>query len=183
LDKVSNKIATDCTPELAKQKVSGNTNADQFSIDIFYGANAIASGSVTATDDIHNCSDQKPAITLTTTDNKDGTYTLTATATAGSHAFSNASYPQYPGTINFSVDGQVIRTYTDLTESPATRSFSYTVTAGSHSVTAQVIDSVLYDAISDTATITYSPPAVAPPGGGGTGGGGGGGVIQSIINR
>src|SRR3990167_4421481 len=183
LDKVSNKIATDCTPELAKQKVSGNTNADQFSIDIFYGANAIASGSVTATDDIHNCSDQKPAITLTTTDNKDGTYTLTATATAGSHAFSNASYPQYPGTINFSVDGQVVKSYNDLSDSPSTRSFSYSVTSGSHSVTAQVIDSVLYDAISDTATITYSPPAVAPPGGGGTGGGGGGGVIQSIINR
>ncbi len=181
LDKVSNKIVTDCTPELARQKVSGNTNADQFSIDIFYGANAVASGSTTATDDVHNCSDQMPAITLTTTDNKDGTYTLTATATAGSHPFSDSNYPQFPGTLNFSVDGQVVKSYNDLTDSPSTRSFNYSVTSDSHSVTAQVIDSVLYEATSDPATIVYSEPAPTPepgpvPGTGGQGAGNGNGL-------
>src|SRR3990167_8737430 len=158
LDKVSNKIATNCTPELAKQTVSGNTNAERFSIDIFFGANAVASGSTSAADDIHKCDDQKPAVSLTVTDNKDGTFILTATATAGTHPFSEASRSQFPGTLNFNVDGQQVKSFTDLSESPSTRSFTYTASVGSHTVTAQVVDSVLYDAASDATTITYNAP-------------------------
>ena len=158
LDKVSNKIATNCTPELAKQTVSGNTNAERFSIDIFFVANAVASGNTSASDDIHNCSDQKPAVTLTATDNNDGTFILTATATAGTHPFSEASRSQFPGTLNFNVDGQQVKSFTDLSESPSTRSFTYTASVGSHTVTAQVVDSVLYDAASDATTITYNAP-------------------------
>ncbi|MEK7561949.1 MAG: transglycosylase domain-containing protein [Patescibacteria group bacterium] len=172
MDKVSNKVASSCTPELAKQNVSGNAQADQFSIDIFYGANATSSSGVIITDDIHNCSDGRPAITLTTSDNGDGTYSLTATATAGTHPFNNPNYSQFPGTLNFSVDGQVVKTYTDLIDSPSTRSYTYSVTSGSHSVTAQIIDSVLYDATTDPATIVNSAPAPEPvPDEGGQGGG------------
>jgi len=47
--------------------------------------------------------------------------------------------------------------------------------AGSHTVTAQVIDSVLYDTTSDPATIVYSAPAPVTPGGGTPSGGQGGG--------
>ncbi len=171
IDKVSNKLATDCTPPLAKQTVGGNTSANRFSIDIFYGPGASGTGGSTssATDDVHICSDSKPAITLTATDNKDGTFTLTATATAGTHPFYDSNYPQFPGTINFAVDGTVVKTYSDLTDSPSTRSYSYTATAGSHTVTAQVIDSVLYDATTDPATIVYSAPVVTPPAGDGQG--------------
>lgn len=186
-DKVSNKLATDCTPALAKQTTNANSSAERFSADIFYGAGAANSGN-TQSDDVHLCGDTKPAITLTTTDNKDGTFTLTATATAGSHPFNDANYAQFPGTINFTIDGQVVKTYTDLIDSPSTRSYGYTVTSGSHSVTAQIIDSVLYDATSDPATVVYSAPApvTAPATGGstdtgtgtgtGTGGGRGGGL-------
>ncbi len=175
-DKVSNKLATDCTPALAKQTTSANSSAERFSTDVFYGAGAAGSGNVQS-DDVHLCSDGKPAITLTTTDNKDNTFTLTATASAGSHPFNDGNYPQFPGTINFMVDGQVVKTFTDLTDSPSTRSYVYTVTAGSHSATAQVIDSVLYDATSDPATIIYTAPTTTPPSGGaGTGTGAGGGT-------
>ncbi|MBI2592117.1 penicillin-binding protein, partial [Candidatus Saccharibacteria bacterium] len=163
VDKVSNKLATSCTPELAKQKISGNTNADQFSIDIFYGANAAAGANTSSADDVHNCSDQKPTITLTSSSSSDGTYTLTATATAGTHPFSEASRPQFPGTINFLVDGQSLKSFSDLTESPSTRSFTYKPSEGNHSVSAQVIDSVLYDSSSETLTITYIPPATTTP--------------------
>lgn len=178
VDKVSNKLATDCTPELAKQTTGGDTAANRFSIDMFYGAGASGTGS-SASDDVHVCSDQKPAITLTASPNPDGTYNLTATATAGTHPFNDANYAQFPGTINFIVDGQVVKTYTDLTDSPSTRSYTYSATPGSHSVTAQVIDSVLYDATTDPATIVYTAPApaatppAATPGNGGHGGGNG----------
>lgn len=162
-DKVSNKLATDCTPALAKQTASANSSAEKFSTDIFFGAGAASAGN-TQSDDVHLCSDAKPAITLTTTDNQDGTFTLTATATAGSHPFSDSNYAQFPGTLSFTVDGQVVKTYTDLIDSPSTRSYSYTASSGSHTVTAQVIDSVLYDATSDSATLIYSSPTASPEG-------------------
>jgi len=167
-DKVSGKLATDCTPALAKQTISANSSAEKFSTDIFFGAGAAGSGS-TQSDDVHLCGDQRPVLTLTTRDNGNGTYDLTATATAGTRPFNDASYPQFPGTINFIVDGQVVKTYTDLTDSPGTRSYTYSVTSGSHSVTAQIIDSVLYDATTDPATIVYTAPAATPPAGTGPG--------------
>lgn len=156
-DKVSNKLATDCTPPLARQTTNANSSAEKFSTDIFFGAGAASAGN-TQNDDVHLCTDQKPAITLTTTDNNDGTFSLTATATAGTHPFNDPTYAQFPGTINFTVDGQVVKPFTDLSESPSTRSYTYTATAGSHTVTAQVIDSVLNDATSDPATIVYTTP-------------------------
>lgn len=178
MDKVSNRLATDCTPALAKQTANPNSSAERFSADIFFGAGAAGSGNAQS-DDVHLCGDQKPAITLTTTDNKDGTFILTATATAGTHPFNDTNYSQFPGTINFTVDGQVVKSFTDLGgDSPSTRSYSYTAGSGSHSVTAQIIDSVLYDATSDPATIVYSAPTPTPtpipvpaPGVGGQGGG------------
>lgn len=171
MDKVSNKLATDCTPALAKQTTSANSSAEKFSADIFFGSRASSAGN-SQNDDVHQCSDAKPDITLTTTDNKDGTFTLTATATAGTHPFNDPNYAQFPGTINFTVDGQVVKSYSDLTDSPSTRSYSYTASSGSHTVTAQVIDSVLYDATTDPATIVYSAPEPIPPTNGGGHGGG-----------
>ncbi len=147
IDQVSNKTATSCTPELAKKTVSGNTNSDKFSVDTFYGSLATQGNTASQQDDVHSCSDAKPAVTLTISGN-----TLTATATAGSHPFTDAKYPQFPGTINFIVDGNVVKTYNDLSDSPATRTYDWTGSGGSHSVSVQVIDSVLYDS-SDSGTM------------------------------
>lgn len=164
-DKVSNKLATGCTPALAKQTTSANSSAERFSTDIFYGAGAASTGN-TQSDDVHLCTDQKPVITLTasTSDKGDGIYTLTATATAGTHPFNNPNYSQFPGTINISVDGQVVKTCS-ISDSPSTCTMdSYKAAAGSHTVTAQVIDSVLYDATSDPVPIVYTAPATPAPG-------------------
>ncbi|OGL35037.1 hypothetical protein A3F65_01705 [Candidatus Saccharibacteria bacterium RIFCSPHIGHO2_12_FULL_47_16b] len=150
IDKVSNKKATSCTPPLAKQNTSGNTNAEKFSVDTFYGSLAAASGNASQQDDVHSCSDVLPAITLTISGN-----TLTAAATAGTHPFADAKYPQFPGTINFIVDGNVVKSYNDLSDSPATRSYDWTGSGGVHSATVQVIDSVLYEA-SDSGTLNAS---------------------------
>src|SRR5690606_35409687 len=53
IDIVSNKLATDCTPALARRK-SNNAAADQFSADQFTGAGA-ASANTSQQDDVHKC--------------------------------------------------------------------------------------------------------------------------------
>lgn len=160
IDKVSNKLATNCTPALAKQTQSGSAAANSFSIDVFYGSTngqPVAAGSTASgNDDVHNCNDAKPTVTLTASDNGNGTYTLTATASQGTHPLNDPQYPQFPGTINFLFNGQNIKTVTFGDASVTTQSFVYTPTA-SGSVTAQVIDSVLYDSTSDPVNINYNP--------------------------
>lgn len=161
IDKVSNKSATDCTPALAKQTDSANVAANSFSIDIFYGSTngqpvAVGGNAASGNDDVHNCSDAKPTITLTAPDTCAGSCTFTATASQGTHALNDAQYAQFPGTINFLVNGQVVKTVTFADPSVTTQSITYTPTSnGSGTVTAQVVDSVLYDSTSNAVTVTF----------------------------
>lgn len=150
IDIVSNKIATDCTPARAK-KSANNANANIFSSDKFHGGGTARTGSSTDKDDIHKCEDAKPSITLSV----DGTCIIscriTATATAGTHPISSS---KFPGTINIKVGDQVVQSF-PVGESPATVSFDYKVaSSGNNSVTAEIIDSVLYDS-SDTRTVSF----------------------------
>jgi penicillin-binding protein 1A len=154
LDKVSNKLATTCTPDAAKQ-TAGGANDNIFSADIFVGgANR---SSVTATDDVHNCSDAKPSITLTappTCDNI-GSCTFTVTVSAGAHPLSSGSFP---GTVNLLVNGQKVQSQ-NVSDSPSTITFTYTPsTTGAATVQAQIVDSVLYSATSDT-TVNFTTAA------------------------
>jgi membrane peptidoglycan carboxypeptidase len=159
IDKVSNLKATSCTPALAKETVGGG-NDGSFSIDLFYptvkttsqlegGTAATAS---TATDDVHNCNDSPPTITLTAPSTCQTTCTITATATQGTHPLTDAQYPNYPGTVSFTLNGTVIHK-ANISSSPSTVSFAYSPTAsGSGTLTATVTDSVLY---SGTASQTF----------------------------
>lgn len=144
IDIVSNKLATDCTPARAKKEVNeadASNSPDRF---------ATANGSNSEQkDDIHKCDDNKPTIRLTATELSQGKYKLSADVTQGTHPLSSA---QYPGTVNFKLDNQIIRSF-DIS-SPGVVSFEYTTTfEGSKTVSAEVIDSVLYDS-TDSATIT-----------------------------
>lgn len=166
IDKVSNKNATTCTPELAKQTVSGNTNGSAFSADTFYppGSGGSANAESTASDDVHSCSDAKPSIASMFVNGTDvaaggsatctvgAVCTITITVSAGTHAFTNPQYAQFPGTLNLLVDGQVSQTQA-ISDSPSTVSFAYSGT-GSHTIAAQVIDSVLYSANSNAANLS-----------------------------
>lgn len=142
MDTVSNKVATSCTPERAKKQVT-DAQANTFSADIFVGGNnrGGATGSTTEQDDIHKCTDVKPTITITATG-----CNVVATASQGTHAISSA---QFPGTVNFVINGQTVSTG-QAGGSPT--SISYTAPNGTTSITAQIIDSVLYDA-SDTVNV------------------------------
>jgi len=158
IDKVSNKLATDCTPPLAKQTDTGSASAEQFSTDIFYGSGAAAAGNTSVNDDIHSCSDAKPSVSLTVSDGTlnscDGSCTISAAISQGTHPFDDSTRAQFPGTVNFLVNGQVVKTV--FTASGEPLSFTYTPSSGgTGTVTAQVIDSVLYEA-SESATVTFS---------------------------
>lgn len=149
IDQISNKIATDCTPQRAiKAGMGGNSNT--FSIDKFVGA-GVAAASATDKDDVHKCEDAKPTISLT---NKDftcsnGGCVITANVNAGTHPISS---DQFPGTVNFLVDGQIVNTQTIGSAGSVTFNYSPNF-SGPKTLSALIVDSVLYEG-TDTTTIT-----------------------------
>lgn len=170
IDKVSNKLATNCTPAAAKQTVGGSSAPNQFSIDIFYppgGGSASASASNTsASDDVHNCSDSPPTISLTVGDgsgNCNTSCTVTAFVSAGTHKFNDPGRSQFPGTVTFSVNGQVVKTQ-KVNDPQDNVSFSYNPTAsGSATMTATVTDSVLYSGSDSKSVNLVSGGQTGPP--------------------
>lgn len=170
IDKVSNKIATTCTPNLAKQNQGGNSAANAFSVDIYNGA-AGGTSPQGGSDDVHSCSDSPPSVASVFIDGQDVTDggsatcssggSITTTVNAGTHPLSDATYAQFPGTVNLLVGGQVIQTKA-VSDSPSTVTFPCAGSgSGSQTVSIQVIDSVLYDATSPGATVDFL--AVAQP--------------------
>ncbi len=152
IDIVSNKLATDCTPPRAKKDTTG-ANANEFSSDRFNGTARVGT---TDKDDIHKCEDAKPSVTLTVNGSAPN-FTYTATVSQGTHAISS---DKYRGTVNFLVDGKVVNTVT-VGASPSTVSYAQPAgLTGSHEVTAEVVDSVLYDA-RDTRRIDFGAAAAA----------------------
>ena len=152
IDKVSGGLATSCTPEAAKQTVGG-ANDNSFSADEFYPVRQTSTGGGSATaasnDNVHNCDDAKPSVTLTapnncsSTDNGGQGCAITVVASAGTHPLGGG---QYGGTVRVTVNGNEIGTQS-VSESPSTRTFYFKpTTSGAATVTATVTDSVLYDA-------------------------------------
>lgn len=155
IDKVSNKVATSCTPDAAKETVGG-ANVSAFSADVFVnGGAATGTSTTTATDDVHNCNDAKPSVTLTAPDTCGGSSapcTFTVTVSAGTHPLSSGSFP---GVVTLKVNGQQFQTQ-NVSDSPTTLTFNYTPTAsGAATVEADVTDSVLYSA-SSSSTVNFT---------------------------
>ncbi len=168
-DKVSGKVATTCTPPLAKETVF-NGNTASWNIDIFQGGRTSVGNSSTPAkatsapnDDVHNCNDSPPTVTLTAPPSCDTSCTITATVTQGTHPLSDPQYPQFPGTVTFKLGDQTIHSE-NVTDSPSTVSFTYTPTGnGSAPLTVTVTDSVLYQG-TDSTTLNFSiPPVVTAP--------------------
>lgn len=170
LDKVSGKLATTCTPAAAKE-YAYNSNVASWNIDIFRGGHqsigSTASGSSTdtATDDVHNCNDSPPTVTLTAPSSCDASSgspcVITATVTQGTHALYDPQYPQYPGTIIFTLNGQTIHS-SDVRNSPSTISFNYSSASSiSGTLSVKVTDSVLYSG-SQSASFSYTVPPPTP---------------------
>jgi len=174
IDRVSGKLATSCTPAAAKEVIS-NGNVASWNIDIFVNhgvpnigstTSGVTSTSASATDDVHNCNDSPPTVTLTAPGScPSAGCTITATVTQGTHALSDPQYPQDPGKVVFTLNGQVINSE-DVSDSPSTRSFNYKPTStGNGTLTATVTDSVLYTGTQST-PFSYtgaSPISVTSP--------------------
>ncbi len=174
IDKVSGKIATSCTPELAKQTLGGSAAPNTYSIDQFYPpgqtSSSTSNANTGAQDDVHNCSDAKPSVASFFINGQDasgggsfdcsGSCAITTTVTAGTHAFNDPAYPQYPGKVSLLVNGSVVQSQ-NVSSSPSSLSFSYSG-SGSVTVSIQVTDSVLYSDTSAGATVNFPEAAVGP---------------------
>jgi hypothetical protein len=160
IDLVSNKVATTCTPALAK-KVQGGGNANIFSVDIFAGANSASSGSnIQGNDDVHNCNDAKPTISLSTPNTcaRDEDCKFTVTVSQGTHALFGGAYTTAPaGQVTLIINGQAAQTVTMDSADVWTHEFVYKPTdTNSLSVQAKAVDSVLYDTTSTSNAVTVS---------------------------
>jgi membrane peptidoglycan carboxypeptidase len=164
VDKVSGKLATSCTPDNAKD-VQNNSNTSSFSIDKFV-AGGMTGSTVTGNDDVHNCDDAKPQLTLTTSGN-----TITVLASQGTPPLVGSYTQNNAGTIVVSANGQTICSFTIDNPSLYQNSCQYTPT-GTDAVqlTATLTDSVLYQDIK-TGTLTPVPVTTGPPVTTGQGGG------------
>lgn len=200
IDKVSGKVATSCTPAMAKQTEGGNAAPNAFSVDDFYppGNNASTqtanAASSLGTDSVHSCSDQAPTITLTVNGSDgnsstasgsatcNGTCQFVATVSAGTHPLYDSQYASAGGGyVEFLVNGQSVNKVSlgAADASSTTKSYTYTPPSGTGTATisAQVVDSVLYQGASSSVTISYTSTTQGGQTGGGNGGGqtGGGG--------
>lgn len=137
LDVVSNKLATDCTPERARKESSG-PSAGGFSVDKFHGDGLRADSS--EQDDVHKCDDIKPTVQILSAT----TSSVTVSVSKGTHPLSSAAYP---GAINLIIAGQIVQSFA-LNDSqagvPIVLNYNYSG-SGDLPVIVEVVDSVLYD--------------------------------------
>jgi hypothetical protein len=148
IDIVSNKIATSCTPSRAKKTLT-ETDASSFSGDTYVDAGGNNSSQQ---DDVHKCSDSKPKISLSVQKQGSNSYNLVATVSQGTHPLSST---KFPGKVSFSVNGSQIAGGSFTITKPGTVIYkNYKPNFnGTKTVTATVIDSVLYDA-TDSSSIS-----------------------------
>lgn len=177
IDKVSKKLATDCTPSDAKMYIS-NSNANTFSVDTFVsggGGNASSGYNTTAQDDIHTCNDgDKPTVSIQVGRNNEGSNGDNGN-TSGASSFDltitvgNGQYPltshDFAGTVVLTANGRTVQTFNISNEDSQTFNYTYTPTQkdGTNiNLVATVTDSVLYQS-SDSKSVTASQPT-PPPG-------------------
>jgi penicillin-binding protein 1A len=164
IDVVSNKTATECTPDLAKKTQKGGGH-NAFSVDVFSGLpNSSGSSTSEATDDVHNCNDTAPTVALDTS----GCILITSCeftidVTQGTYALSGGSYTTAPaGTLAILINGTVVETVPipDDAGNPWTYTYDYDAPSGTDSFTveARAVDSVLYSGSSDPATVDFPGP-------------------------
>lgn len=151
IDTVTGKLATDCTPQLARKEVTEGS-ADTFSSDTLSGSSSDQK------DDLHKCDDTKPSVSLDISEVSPGKYIFTANVSQGTHQLKN---------VTFSINGAAAANGSFDITGPGSVPYSYTATSsGTVKVTATVIDVALYDASVDTTA------SVSAAGGGSSGSGG-----------
>ncbi len=171
IDKVSNKVATSCTPDLAKSN-SANSNAASWNVDVFAGGSTGGATVQVGKDDIHNCNDAKPTVSITAINgvSADGSAvtcpltgcTVMVYVEQGTHELTSADRLSFPGTLTLQANGQTVGSVG--ISSSGGHEFTYKPpdgTSGSVVLTAQIVDSVLYSG-TDSATVTVAASTPTP---------------------
>ncbi|MDN5275719.1 MAG: hypothetical protein JWN33_368 [Candidatus Saccharibacteria bacterium] len=131
-DKVSKKKATDCTPDAARISLGVTKTTDPISKKETILAPDGYDAS--AEDDVHQCSDVKPSVSVTVTKEGGNNYKITANPTKGTFALDE---------LTVSVGGSVVSTIA----APGPYTYTYTGNgSGSQTVTVQIKDDGLYTA-------------------------------------
>jgi membrane peptidoglycan carboxypeptidase len=157
IDKVSGKLATNCTPPLAKDtayssavlpEITQAENPSQYQnwlVALQRAGYATSGGGIpTASDDVHSCSDTLPTVSIVGA-NGGGPYNFSVQVTSGTFAANK---------LDVYFDDQIVST--QVINGSGTYSVSYAPTAtGSHTFKATVTDAGLYQA-SDDQTVTVS---------------------------
>lgn len=156
IDTVSGKLATDCTPQAAKKEITGALmTAEVASTDPAYpkwnppvqalarSLGYAAGGAVpTEKDDVHQCGDPSPTVSVNVSPASGSTFTITANVNAG----------KFPITqVIFYMDGNQIGTQSG---NASQYSISSTPPAGNHSFSAYVQDEAYYSGTSNSVTVT-----------------------------
>lgn len=160
IDKVSGKLATDCTPpDAIEEATSGQMTAEIPSTDPAYSrwqapVSALAAGLGYSSggglpnekDNVHNCSDSKPSVSVTVSPSSGSTFTVTANVASG-------TFPA--NKLIFYVNGN------EITTQNIGGSGSYSISnspggTGTVRYSARVYDSGLYSSTSNEATAHVS---------------------------
>jgi len=142
-DKVSKKLATDCTPEAAKIEIGVQKFKDPITKKLVY----IAPDGYDATknDDKHKCSDSKPNVgTISIDKNSGSSYKISVSVSAGTHPLQQ---------LEIRVGDTIVATLP--VSSSGTYSTNYTFKSSStQTITAELTDSAYY---SDTGSKSFTP--------------------------
>ena len=168
LDKVSNKLATSCTPPLAKQN-SANSNAAGWNVDVFSGGSTGGNAPSAANDDVHNCNDTKPSASITAVNGAAASSQAGLTCPVagcsimvhieeGTHPLTNSARATFPGTLLLIIGGQTVQS--QAVNTSGDYQFTYVPPSDapdSLQLSVRVSDSVLYEG-TDAVTITVTKP-------------------------
>ena len=130
-DRVSKKIATDCTPGGARVEVDVIKAKDPITKKDTY--RALEGYDATAEDDVHKCDDRKPSVSISPIDDDGSNAQIRVTVQRGTHALA---------TLDVLVDGESIGSRS--VSGSGTFNFTYSGDGGGHTVTANVRDSAYY---------------------------------------
>lgn len=165
IDLVSQKLATDCTPELARETIySGavqpelprSQNPTQYDLWqkalISAGYSASGGNLPTEPDDKHSCSDEKPMVAISDLDAEGSSIKGEATVTGGTFT---------PSKLEILLNDEVVST--QRLSGSGNFSFSFRAAAGSHTIKARVTDTGYYQGV-DARTLDVRDGETAPDG-------------------
>lgn len=137
VDRVSKKLATECTPEAAKEKIQAIGIRGSTPNEVEYQAEGY---DLKNPDDVHKCTDVKPSVSVSAA-GTNGNYSITVNLGQGTHGLQTAS---------LYVDGNLTQ---NLTAGPGVRVYQQNLTSGPHTIKVVVQDSAYYTAESSV-TVT-----------------------------